>query len=52
MGLLEVVLEERMRLYWYASAAMSAMNFCVASASRRARCGGVCGGGGRPASVR
>ena len=42
----------RMREYWYASAAMSAMNFWVASASRRARCCDVCGGGGRPARVR
>lgn len=45
-----------MREYWYASAAMSATNFCVARARRRARCGGVwfgpLPGGGRPATVR
>jgi hypothetical protein len=52
MGLLLVVLEARMRENWYASAAMSAMNFWVASARRRARCGDVWGGGGRPARVR
>jgi hypothetical protein len=41
MGLLLVVLDERIRENWYESAAMSAMNFCVASARRRARWGEV-----------
>jgi hypothetical protein len=42
MGLLaEVLLDARMRAYWYESAAISAMNFCVARARSRARCGGV-----------
>jgi hypothetical protein len=54
--------EARIREYWYASAAMSAMNFWVARARRRARGSGVvfvvapvgsCGdGGGRPERVR
>lgn len=38
MGLLaEELLEARMRAYWYESAAMSAINFWVARARRRAR---------------
>lgn len=41
-----------MREYWYASAAISAINFCVARARRRARRGSVVGGGGRPAFVK
>lgn len=35
------VAEDRMREYWYASAAMSAMNFWVARARRRVRGRGV-----------
>jgi len=46
------VFDARMREYWYASAATSAMNFCAARASRRASGSGVSGGGGSPASVR
>lgn len=42
---------ERMREYWYASAATSAMNFWVASARRRESGSGVLWGG-RPARVR
>jgi hypothetical protein len=57
MGLLaDELFEARMRANWYESAAMSEMNFCVARARRRARCGGVEfgpePGGGRPARVR
>lgn len=48
--------EARMRANWYESAAMSEMNFWVARARSRARCGGVwlgpVPGGGRPARVR
>jgi hypothetical protein len=51
MGLLALVLLARIREYWYASAATSAMNFWVARARRRARRGSVWGGGGRPAFV-
>lgn len=39
---MDVTFPLRMREYWYASAAMSAMNFCVASARSRDRWRGVC----------
>jgi hypothetical protein len=53
IGLLaDELFDDRIRLYWYASAAMSAMNFCVARARRRESRGSVVGAGGRPARVR
>ena len=39
--MLDVSVPERMREYWYASWAMSEMNFCVARARRRASGKGV-----------
>lgn len=52
IGLFDDEFDERIREYWYASAAISAMNFWVARARRRASRGSVCGGGGSPAFVR